>query len=73
MLDWGTVTPADILCPALWLTGSENKNAMDSFMEYQGDLPVSKVQVRIFEGMTHVQEFKNIDQILPVILNFIRS
>ena len=42
-------------------------------MEYQGDLPVSKVQVRIFEGMTHVQEFKNIDQILPVILNFIRS
>ena len=73
MLDWGTVTPADILCPALWLIGSENKNAMAGFMEYQEDLPVSKVQVRIFEGMTHVQEFENTDQTLPVILNFIRS
>jgi pimeloyl-ACP methyl ester carboxylesterase len=73
MLDWGKVAPADILCPALWLVGSENKNAMDSVMEYQEDLPISKVQVRIFEGMTHAQEFESIDQILPAILNFIKS
>jgi pimeloyl-ACP methyl ester carboxylesterase len=73
MLDWGKVAPADLLCPALWLIGSENKNAMDSFRECQEDLPVSKVQVRIFEGMTHAQEFESIDQILPAILNFIKS
>jgi pimeloyl-ACP methyl ester carboxylesterase len=72
MLDWGKVAPADILCPALWLIGSENHNAIDSFREYQEDLPVSKVQVRIFEGMTHAQEFESTDQILPAILNFIK-
>jgi pimeloyl-ACP methyl ester carboxylesterase len=73
MLDWDTVTPADILCPALWLIGSENKNAMDSFMECQEELHASNVQAHIFEGMTHQQEFDNIDQVLPVILGFIKS
>lgn len=73
MLNWDTVTPANILCPALWLVGSENKNAMDSFREYQEELCDSRVQVRIFEGMTHEQEFANIEQVLPCILSFLRS
>ncbi len=73
MLNWDTVTPADILCPALWVVGSENKNAMNSLMEYQEKLPDSKVQAHIIDGMTHEQEFENIDQVLPLILDFIRS
>jgi pimeloyl-ACP methyl ester carboxylesterase len=73
MLDWGTVTPNDLLCPALWLIGSENKNAMDSYRNYQEELQGSKVQVRILEGMTHEQEFDEIEKVLPVILEFVRS
>jgi pimeloyl-ACP methyl ester carboxylesterase len=73
MLDWGTVTPADLRCPTLWLIGSENEKAMESFKEYEEELPGSNVQVRMFEGMNHEQEFNNIEQVLPVIMDFIRS
>jgi hypothetical protein len=73
MLDWGAITPTDLCCPALWLIGSENDRALESLKEYDQELPRSKVQIRIMEGLNHEQEFKNIEQVLPVILEFIRS
>lgn len=73
MLDWGTVTPADIRCPALWLIGSENDKAMESFNQYKEQISASKVQVQIVDGLTHVQEFDNIEQALPFILSFIKQ
>lgn len=73
MLDWGTVTPADFRCPTLWLIGSENDKALESFKEYEQELPGSNVQVRMLEGLNHEQEFENIDQVLPVILDFVKS
>ena len=73
MLDWGTVAPADIRCPTLWLIGSENDKALESFKEYEQELPGSNVQVRMLEGMNHVQEFENIEQVLPIILDFVKS
>jgi pimeloyl-ACP methyl ester carboxylesterase len=73
MLDWGTVTPADLHCPTLWLIGSENDKAMESLKDYEGQIHGSQIQVRIIEGMNHEQEFGNIEQVLPVILDFVRS
>jgi len=73
MLDWGTVTPADLLCPALWIIGTKNQNAMAGFREYEQEIPRSRVQVRLFEGMTHEQEFDSIEQVLPAILDFLRD
>jgi pimeloyl-ACP methyl ester carboxylesterase len=72
MLGWGTVTPADLRCPTLWLIGSENEKAMESLKEYEEELPGSNVHVRVLEGMTHWQEFENMDQVLPVVLTFIK-
>ena len=72
MLDWETVTPADLRCPTLWLIGSENLNALESYNQCRVEIPKSNVQVRIFEGMTHEQEFDEIDRVLPIILGFIR-
>lgn len=73
MLDWETVTPANLCCPALWLIGSENQGAIESYKKYEQELPQSKVQVRIIKGMDHAQEFNDIDRVLPVILPFIQS
>lgn len=73
MLDWGKVTPAEFRCPTLWLIGSENEKALESFKEYKEELPGSNVQVRMLEGMNHEQEFENMDQVLPVILDFVKS
>ena len=73
MLEWGTVTPKDLRCPTLWIIGTANTGALAGFKEYEKELPHSKVQVRLFEGMTHAQEFENIGQVLPVMLEFIRG
>jgi pimeloyl-ACP methyl ester carboxylesterase len=73
MLDWGTVTPTDLRCPTLWLLGSENEKAMESFNEYEKEIPDSNVQVRILKGLTHGQEFESIDEVLPFILDFVRE
>ena len=73
MLDWATVTPAGMRCPTLWLVGSENPGALESYRKYEAELPDSQVQVHILEGLNHEQEFKNMEQVLPVILDFIRE
>jgi hypothetical protein len=43
--------------------------AMASLSEYQESLPNS-VQVYVVEGLTHEQEFTEIDKVLPVLLDF---
>ena len=73
MLDWGTVTPNDLRCPTLWLIGSENPGALESLRKYEKEIPNSKVSVRVIKGLTHEQEFNNIEQVLPVILEFVRE
>jgi pimeloyl-ACP methyl ester carboxylesterase len=72
MLEWRIVGPTDLRCPTLWLFGSENKIAMDSFMEYMGPLKESKVITVILEGLSHEQEIEEIDQVLPVVSIFTR-
>ena len=73
MLDWDTVTPADLRCPTLWLIGSENDKTLESYKQHEAEIPKSNVQVRMLEGLNHAQEFENIELVLPIILNFIRS
>ena len=69
ILEWTTVLPGDLHSPALWLIGSENKSAMASLGEYQGSLPNS-VQAHVVEGLTHDQEFTEVDKVLPALLEF---
>jgi hypothetical protein len=46
---------------------------MESYREYEEEIRYSKVRVHVMDGMNHVQEFENIERVLPVILEFIRS
>lgn len=73
MLDWPAVEPAEILCPALWLVGSEDTVAMITVRQYQRSLNASKVQLHIVEGLNHGQIFGNIDRVLATMLAFTRS
>ena len=70
MLDWGLIEPADVRCPTLWLAGSENANTMASIREYEEELRSSKVQVEVIEGLTHLEEFTEIELVLPLMLSF---
>jgi pimeloyl-ACP methyl ester carboxylesterase len=69
ILEWTAVLPSDLHSPALWLIGSENKGAMASLSDYQESLPKS-VQAHVIEGLTHEQEFTEIDKVLPALLEF---
>lgn len=69
ILEWTTVLPGDLHSPALWLIGSKNKGAMTSLNEYQESLPDS-VKAYVVEGLTHEQEFTEIDKVLPALLDF---
>jgi pimeloyl-ACP methyl ester carboxylesterase len=71
MLAWPQVSPKEILCPTLWLFGSENPHAKRSCQQYENDLPGSRVQVHIMENFDHTQEFTSIDHVLPVWWEFV--
>jgi pimeloyl-ACP methyl ester carboxylesterase len=73
MLDWPAVEPADFRCPTLWLMGSEDRHAMDSFREYEGSLAGSQVQVHIVEGLDHMQVFEQVDRVFPTMLAFTQA
>ncbi|MFN2148373.1 MAG: alpha/beta fold hydrolase [Anaerolineales bacterium] len=73
MLDWPVVTPAEMLCPTLWVAGSEDKDALASMREYEAAIPGSKVRTRILAGMDHNTAFDEIDTTLPVLLAFMEE
>lgn len=70
MLDWPSITSADMPCPTLWLVGAEDSDAMASVREYEGLLAGSQVQVQIIDGLNHEQTFDEIERVLPAMLAF---
>ena len=46
---------------------------MAGIREYEAMLKESKVQVRVVEGLDHMQEFTEIDRVLPVMLAFTQA
>lgn len=73
MLNWPAVEPIDIRCPALWLFGSENKIALDSYKQYTGPLTGTGFQVQILEGLSHSEEIEAVDQVIAAISAFTRQ
>jgi len=72
ILEWGRIEPGDIRCPTLLLAGSDNDAAMAGIAEYGALLEGSSVQVKVVEGLDHIQELTSIDKVLPLMLEFIK-
>ncbi len=73
MLDWGMNEPQDLLCPALWLSGSENEGTIASMETYAETAVTPNIQIEVIQGLTHVQEFEEIDRVFPTMLAFTNS
>lgn len=73
MLEWKSIEPKHVLCPTLWLVGSNDTPALTSVEEYKALLNTSKVRVQIVEGLTHEQEFTEIDKVFPFIFDFAQT
>jgi pimeloyl-ACP methyl ester carboxylesterase len=70
LLEWPPVEPADIRCPTLWLVGTANATGMQGVTRYKGKLDGTRVRVALVEGLTHPEELDKVDQVLPMLLEF---
>ena len=57
MLDWPAIVPADLLCPTLWMVGSEDRGAMASVSEYRQAIEGSSVQVDVIADYGILKSF----------------
>jgi len=73
MLDWVAIGPADLLCPTLWMVGSEDRATIASVKEYQQALDGSSVQVDVIEGLDHEGVFFEVDRDFPRMVAFSES
>ena len=67
---WGSIDPGDVKCPILFAVGSENENAMQWMEANREVLGKANIQVEVFEGLDHNQEFDEIDNVFPVLSSF---
>ena len=71
MRDWPNNEPGEVKCPTLLLVGTRNRSAMGWLETSREVLDAAGVQVAIVEGLTHDQEFTQIDRVFPVVRSFL--
>jgi pimeloyl-ACP methyl ester carboxylesterase len=67
------VEPAELLCPALMVSGTANLPAAAKLKEREADISVAGSQLLLLEGLDHAQEFSEINRVLPECLSFLRG
>ena len=70
---WPSIEPEDLRCPVMLLTGTKNKPVMQWIDSNRDSLERADIQVEIIEGLTHIQEFTQIDRVFPVVSSFFKS
>jgi pimeloyl-ACP methyl ester carboxylesterase len=65
------VEPEDLLCPALLYCGTDNPLALSKLRERETELAAKGVELHFFEGLTHMQEFSEIETVFPVCSSFL--
>jgi pimeloyl-ACP methyl ester carboxylesterase len=70
MRGWPRVDPGDLYCPAMLVVGTKNKNVMRWVDTHREELVQAGVELQIIEGLTHNQEFTEVDRVFPVIQPF---
>lgn len=73
MLTYPAVEPADMKCPTLWIVGTRNEGAFKSVGAYRDRLTNTRVELEVFDGLDHPQEFDQIDRVFPREVEFTRA
>jgi len=73
MRAWPRVDPGDVRCPALLVVGTKNKNCMSWVDIHREELVQAGIELQIIDGLTHNQEFAEVDQVFPVISQFFKA
>jgi dienelactone hydrolase len=73
LIGYPPVEPADMRCPTLWLVGTHNDGAFKSAESYQPKLIGTRVTLAVVDGLTHSQEFEQIDRVFSREVEFTRA
>ncbi len=70
-VDWPSLEPTDLRCPAYLFAGSKNEAATRALEARRADIEAAAVRVQIFDGLDHIQEFNEGDVIFPGVRAFL--
>lgn len=73
ILDWRAVEPEDILCPTLWICGSNSTRVVANMQEYKSRLGDTAVETLVIDGLDHAEEFTSIETVFPPVFEFVES
>jgi pimeloyl-ACP methyl ester carboxylesterase len=73
MKRWPVKGVGDLKCPALMIVGSLDDNPLEWVRQREQIFNGSRVHLHVLEGLTHEQEFSEIDTVLPLAEEFLAS
>ncbi len=73
MQAWPSIEPGDVACPALLLTGTKNKVPMAWIETHRQAIEQAGTRVEIIPGLNHLQEFSQVERVLPVVKSFFKK
>jgi pimeloyl-ACP methyl ester carboxylesterase len=73
MRSWPAIEPDAVRCPALLLVGTRNASAFKWVASHRQSLVQSDIAVEIVEGLSHPQEFTQLEQVYPVVSQFLKA
>lgn len=71
MRGWPSVDPGEIRCPAILVVGTKNKNTLQWVDKNRKELEQAGIELQIMDGLTHIQEFEEINRVFPAVSQFL--
>jgi pimeloyl-ACP methyl ester carboxylesterase len=73
MRGWPSIEANDVNCAALLLAGTKNRSVLEWLKENEESLEKTRVRIEIVKGLTHQQEFSQIDRVYPIVRSFFEN
>jgi len=68
---WPDVRPEEMTCPTLLVVGSESEAYQTLIADQMDVIQNAGIRVQVFDGLTPLEEFTEIELVLPVVQAFL--
>lgn len=72
MRQWPAIEPDAVRCSAMLLVGTRNTSAFKWVISHRQSLEQANIHVEIVEGLSHPQEFTQVEQVFPAVSRFLQ-
>jgi pimeloyl-ACP methyl ester carboxylesterase len=70
---WPAVEPKDLRCPTLIYAGTEDQMISQKLKDRAEEIEAAGLALAFFDGLDHMQEFSEIEKVLPPVRAFLRG